>query len=190
VAIAESLDDAIDKWDRVIAGEEVCVETGERGRGCHSITVFKPPPSLGVEVAETSVTPPPWFIPPGPESTVHVESFGPSNSQVSGDGMKSCSGCRQYHPAREVVTVKSRSDGLDVRLCNQCRGEEPEEVAEPEASRQVSLESSSSLSQTVAEEIVEHVRVEGTASVVSVLGELQIDPAHREAVADVVAECR
>jgi len=190
VSIAESLDDAISKWDSVIAGSEVRVESGERGRGCHSITVFKPPPSLGVEVAETSVTPPPWFVPAGPNSSVHVESFGPSNAEASGEGMKSCSQCRSYHPAGEVATVKSRSDGPDVRLCGRCRDEEPEEPEgeEPEASRQVSLESSSGLSEEVVGEIVEHVRVEGTASAVSVMGRLGIDPSHRETVGQIVED--
>jgi len=190
VSIAESLDDAISKWDSVIAGSEVRVESGERGRGCHSVTVFKPPPSLGVEVAETSVTPPPWFVPAGPNSSVYVESFGPSNGEVSGEGMKSCSQCRRYHPAGEVVTVKSRSDGSDVRLCGRCRDEEPEgsEESEPETSRQVSLQSSSSLSEELVEEIVQLVTVEGTTSVVSVMGRLGIDPSHREAVEEVIGD--
>jgi hypothetical protein len=54
----------------------------------------------------------------------------------------------------------------------------------------VSLESSSSLSEELASEIVELVRVQGVESVPAVLGRLGISPAHREAVASVVADCR
>ena len=186
VAVAESIGDAIEKWDRVIGGSEVRIESGERGRGCHSVTVFKPPPSLGVEVAETSVTPPPWYISAGPNSSVHIESFGPSNDEASGEGMKSCTACRQYHPAGEVATVKRRAERPDVRLCGSCRDEEEAVVEESATSRQVSLDSSSGLSAGVEEEIVELVRVQGVESVPAVLGQLGIDPSQREAVAAVV----
>ncbi len=189
VSIAGSLDDAIDKWDRVIAGSEVRIESGERGRGCHSVTVFKPPPSLGVEVAETSVTPPPWFVAAGPNSSVHVESFGPSNDDATGDGMKSCSQCRRYHPAGEVKTVKHRPEAPDVRICRSCRDDEPAAPEpEPETSRQVSLESSSSLGEDVKAQIAELVRVQGVRSAPSVIGRLGIDPSKREAVVAVLGE--
>ena len=61
---------------------------------------------------------------------------------------------------------------------------------EPDTSRQVSLESSSSLSEEVVGEIVEHVRVQGTASAVSVMGRLGIDPSHRDVVESVVGSVR
>ena len=197
VAIAESIDDAISKWDRVVAGSEVRIESGERGRGCHAITVFKPPPSLGVEVAEVSVTPPAWYIPAGPNSSVYVESFGPSNDEADSDGMKSCMACRGYRPAGEVVKVGEKTkvaengDGerveveVDLRLCESCR-----DVEESATSRQLSLESSSSLSEELANEIVELVDVHGVTSVPAVLGRLGIDPSLREAVVSVVEGCQ
>ena len=103
--------------------------------------------------------------------------------------MVSWSSCRQYHPAGEVATVKERGDGADTRLCESCRDDEPASE-ERDTSRQLSLESSSSLSEELANEIVELVIVQGVESVPAVLGRLGIDPAHREAVASVVAECR
>ena len=179
VAIAESLDDAIEKWDRVIAGEEVRVESGERGRGCHSITVFKPPPELGVEVAETSVTPPPWYQPSGPNSSVHVEQHGPLNSQIDDDGMATCSVCRRFHPEGEVEVVHRRSDGPDVQLCVSCDDGRSDPAPEPESSRQVSLDDSSGLEESIRESIAELVRTEGVTSPVSVMGRLGIDPSFR-----------
>jgi hypothetical protein len=164
----------------------VRIERGERGRGCHAITVFKPPPSLGFEVVEASVTPPPWHVPAGPNSSVHVESFGPSNREVESEGMVSCSGCRQYHPAGKVATVKERGDGADTRLCESCRDDEPASE-ERDTSRQLSLESSSSLSEELASEIVELVRVQGAESVPAVLGRLGIDPSLREEVESVIS---
>jgi hypothetical protein len=78
---------------------------------------------------------------------------------------------------------------VDVRLCESCRDDEPASE-ERDTSRQVSPESSSNLSEELASEIVELVRVQGVESVPAVLGRLGIDPAHREAVASVVADCR
>jgi hypothetical protein len=180
VKIAESLDDAIEKWDRVIAGSEVEVETGNKDRGCHSLTVFKPPPSLGVEVVSASVTPPPDYFPEGPDASVRTESFA---SGASGEGMTPCTECRRFYEVSAVETVKSRRDGPDVRLCRSCRGEpEPEQ----ESDRQVSLDESTSLSADVQERVEELVRVEGVQSVVSVMGRLGIDPSKREAVCEVV----
>jgi hypothetical protein len=182
VAIAESLDDAIEKWDRVIAGHEVRVESGERGRGCHSITVFKPPPELGVEVAETSVTPPPWYQPSGPNSSVHVEQHGPSNSQIDGAGMATCSVCRRFYPDDEVEVVRHRSNAPDVQLCASCDDSRDDSVPEPEDSRQVSLDDSSGLEGSAHDSIVELVRTEGVTSPVSVMGRLGVDPSKKEAV--------
>ena len=60
VALAESLDAAIDKWERLIAGERVIVKRGPEGDGpgVHSETVFKPPPDLGFEETDLRVVPP------------------------------------------------------------------------------------------------------------------------------------
>jgi hypothetical protein len=147
--------------------------------------VFKPPPHLGVEVAETSVTPPPWYQPAGPNSSVHVEQHGPLNSQVDDEGMATCSVCRRFHPEGEVEVVRRRSDAPDVQLCVSC-DDSRSEPSPRSTSRQVSLDDSSGLEESLRESIVELVRVEGVTSPVSVMGRLGIDPAVGGEVREVV----
>jgi hypothetical protein len=134
---------------------------------------------LGVEVAETSVTPPPWYQPSGPNSSVHVEQHGPLNSQIDDDGMATCSVCRRFHPEGEVEVVRRRSDGPDVQLCVSCDDGRSDPAPEPESSRQVSLDDSSGLEESIHQSIAELVRTEGVTSPVSVMGRLGIDPSFR-----------
>ena len=63
-----------------------------------------------------------------------------------------------------------------------------EEEAEPE--RESDGDGEPQLASEVSRSIEELVRVQGVESVPSVLGRLGMDPSHREAVADVIEECR
>jgi hypothetical protein len=76
-AVADSMDSAIDYWDRLISGESVTVN---RSNGnVHTELAFKPPPDLGYSVA-SSVTPPSDFSRPGPDGDTQVRSYSGGGS--------------------------------------------------------------------------------------------------------------
>jgi hypothetical protein len=77
---------------------------------------------------------------------------------------------------RRVTPKEWRSDWYARRFERESESAAPDD--EPE------------LSERDRERVEELVRVEGVESVPAVLGRLGIDPAHREAVASVVAGCR